>query len=76
VIDHIGERVKRVVLVGVDEAPTEGTCDRYFVRLAWLAPSVWQDRLLLLDGRWLEIPEDIRDKPASQIFKDAEFVIR
>jgi hypothetical protein len=76
VIDFVGERAKRVVLIGIDEQPISGARDRFFVRLAWLAASVWQERLLLDDGRWIELPEDIRDKPCSQTFKDAEFVLK
>ena len=67
---------ERLYLVGVEETPIKGSTDRYFVHVAWLRRSVWQGSILLDDGRRALLPEEIRNKPSSQTFKNAEFVIK
>ena len=64
-IDWIGERVERVVLVGVDDDPVPDTDDIYRVQVAWFAPDIWQASLLLLDGRSIIIPKEFRNQPGT-----------
>ena len=75
-IDCLQGEGQRIVLIGIDDKPIGGSSDRFFVRLAWLRRCVWQEALLLNDGRWAILPEEIRSKPHSQTFKNAEFVIK
>jgi hypothetical protein len=75
-IECLQSGCQRVFLIGLDQKPTKGSIDRYFARLVWLRRAVWQDCLLLEDGRWIMLPEEIRSKPHSQIFKNAEFVLK
>jgi hypothetical protein len=75
-INHLAADGDRVVLIGIDEKPVKGSADRFFVNVAWIRRSVWQQQLRLSDGRWIQIPEDCRNKGCSQLMRNAEFVIK
>ena len=75
-IDHLAAEGDRVVLIGVDEKPVKGSADRFFVHVAWIRRSVYQQQLRLSDGRWIQIPEDHLNKSGSQLMRNAEFVIK
>jgi hypothetical protein len=76
VIDCLQGEGQRVILIGVEDKPIKGSRDRYSVALAWIRRAVWQENILLDDGRWVVLPEEVRSKPTSQTMKNCEFVLK
>ena len=75
-IDCLQGEGQRVILIGIDEKPISGSRDRYSVALAWIRRCVWQEAILLDDGRWVMLPEEVRSKPSSQTMKNCEVILK
>lgn len=74
-IDCLQDRSQKVVLIGLSNEPVKGTEFLYKASLFWMASDIWQAILQLEDGRSLVIPENVRDKPHTQIFLNPELEI-
>jgi hypothetical protein len=49
---------------------------RYHAKVAWFAPSIWQEWLELDNGQLLRVPEGCRDVGGSVLLTDVELTIK